>query len=72
MKQLLQLLEVVALAVDRPDDGIVRGQVGTLVEALTDGWWEVEFSDDDGKTYALLALPAEQLITLHHAPVRVG
>ena len=44
-----------------------RGQVGTVVELL-DGAYEVEFSDDDGKTYAELALPSGQLLILHHRP----
>jgi len=37
----------------------LRGQVGTVVELL-DGAYEVEFSDDEGKTYAELALEEEQ------------
>ena len=65
----IQLYDVVALAEDRPDAGLVRGQVGTVVESLSNNFLEVEFSDDQGKTYAMLALPASQLITLHHAPV---
>ena len=62
-----QLLDVVALLADLPDQGLVRGQVGTVVE-LFDGAYEVEFSDDDGKTYALLALKPDQLLVLHHRP----
>jgi len=34
--------------------------------------FEVEFSDDDGKTYALVPMPADQLLVLHHRPVRAG
>lgn len=29
---------------------------------------EVEFSDDQGRTYAIAALRSEQLIRLHHRP----
>ncbi len=36
----------------------MRGQVGTVVENLAPGIYEVEFSDDGGKTYALVAVPA--------------
>src|SRR5438477_7786748 len=43
------------------------GQVGTVVELL-DGAYEVEFSDDEGKTYAELALEPDQLLVLHHRP----
>jgi len=45
----------------------LRGQVGTVVELL-DGAYEVEFSDDEGKTYAELALEPDQLLVLHHRP----
>lgn len=61
------LLDVVALLVDVPSQGLLRGQVGTVVELL-DGAYEVEFSDDEGKTYAELALAREQLLVLHHRP----
>jgi hypothetical protein len=64
-----KLLDVVALAVDLPAERLVRGQVGTVVEMLSEGHAEIEFSDDQGETYALLPLPLDQLIVLHHAPV---
>lgn len=41
-----------------------RGQVGTVVEELAPDAYEVEFSDDQGRTYALLAVRAEQLMVL--------
>lgn len=62
-----RLLDVVALLSDLPAHGLVRGQVGTVVEVL-DGAYEIEFSDDEGKTYAELALPPDQLLILHHQP----
>ena len=68
----IQLLDVVALVHDRPSDGLVRGQVGTVVETLSPAVYEVEFSDDHGKTYAMLPLPADELIVLHTAPVRTA
>ena len=64
----LELLSVVALLEDLPENGLERGQVGTVVECLATGVYEVEFSDDSGRTYASLALPADRLIRLHHAP----
>lgn len=70
MTRPIELLAVVALAADLPDAGLVRGQVGTVVERLSDDRFEVEFSDDQGKTYALLPVAADALIVLHHAPVR--
>lgn len=67
MHTLPRLLDVVALLSDVPAHGLVCGQVGTVVELL-DGAYEVEFSDDEGQTYAELALPADQLLVLHHRP----
>ena len=57
---------VVALLEDVPERGLRRGQVGTVVEPLAPGVFEVEFSDNNGRTYATLALRADQLIVLHH------
>src|ERR1700730_8202279 len=62
-----RLLDVVALLSDVPAHGLLRGQVGTVVELL-DGAYEVEFSDDEGRTYAELALAPDQLLVLHHRP----
>jgi hypothetical protein len=67
MKNEPQLLDVVALLRDLPDESLVRGQVGTVVELL-DGAYEVEFSDDEGKTYAMLAVNPDNLLVLHHRP----
>ena len=61
---------VVALIEDLPEQGLVRGQVGTVVESWSPGVYEVEFSDDQGRAYAMLALRSEQLMQLHHEPVR--
>ncbi len=64
-------LAVVALVEDLPSENLRRGQVGTVVESLAPAVFEVEFCDNDGRTYASLALRAEQLMVLHHefAPV---
>jgi hypothetical protein len=62
------LLSVVALLEDIPAKGLLRGQVGTIVETLTPGVYEVEFSDDAGRTYASLALSSDQLMRLRHEP----
>ncbi|HEV2201123.1 MAG TPA: DUF4926 domain-containing protein [Bryobacteraceae bacterium] len=64
----LNLLSVVALVEDIPEKGLLRGQVGTIVENLAPGVYEVEFSDDSGRTYASLAFTAGQLMRLHHEP----
>ena len=54
-----------------PAHDLLRGQVGTVVEFL-DGACEVEFSDDEGTTYAEIALPPDQLLVLHHRPQRAA
>lgn len=69
MNQKIKLLDVVALTEDLPERGLHRGQVGTVVEELKPGVFEVEFSDDQGRTYALQALRAEQLLVLHYQPL---
>ena len=62
----IKLFDVVALTVDVPAKALLRGQVGTIVEALEPGAWEVEFADEDGHAYAELALPGDQLMVLHY------
>jgi len=65
------LLDVVALLTDVPEHRLVRGQVGTVVEILN-GAYEVEFCDEEGVTYAELALEPGQLLVLHHRPQRAA
>jgi hypothetical protein len=64
----LEIHSVVALLQDLPDEGLVRGQVGTVVETWAPGIYEIEFSDENGRAYAMVALKAEQLMRLHHEP----
>ena len=63
-----EILSVVALLEDLPEKGLLRGQVGTIMESLAPGVYEVEFSDDSGRTYASLALREPQLMCLLHEP----
>ncbi|MGH9939349.1 MAG: DUF4926 domain-containing protein [Blastocatellia bacterium] len=62
----MKLLDIVALTEDLPEQGLRRGEVGTVVEILAPGVFEVEFSDDSGEAYAFASLRAEQLISLHY------
>lgn len=64
----LALLSTVALLEDLPQKGLRRGQVGTVVEVLTAGVYEVEFSDDSGRTYASVAVKGNGLLLLFHEP----
>ncbi len=68
MTPTIQLLDVVALTADLPEKGLQRGQVGTVVETLAPGVFEVEFSDDQGRTYGQLSLNENQLLVLHYQP----
>lgn len=69
MKKEIQILDVVALLDDIPDRGLVTGQVGTVVEILDEGVFEVEFCDNNGHTYETLALRENQLMRLHYSPI---
>jgi hypothetical protein len=64
----IQLLDVVALTSDIPAHSLLLGQVGTVVEMLSPGVFEIEFSDDQGQTYAQLAIRENQLMVLHYQP----
>jgi uncharacterized protein DUF4926 len=58
------LLDVVALLADIP----AQGQVGTIVEELDDKTSLVEFSDDQGRAYAIVPCPRVDLLVLHYVP----
>jgi hypothetical protein len=62
----IKLLSAVALLEDIPAYHLSRGEVGTVVEILEPGVYEVEFSDDSGCTYASLPVVADRLIVLHN------
>ena len=72
MKDSFDLLDVVALTADLPEKGLTRGQVGTIVEKLGAEVYEVEFSDDEGRTSASLALRSHQMLVLHYKPVKAA
>lgn len=65
-KRKIKLLDTVALLEDLPERKLKRGEVGTVVEILAPDVYEVEFCDDEGQTYAELALRKGQLIALHN------
>lgn len=68
MSETIQLLDLVALTENIPERGLSRGQIGTVVEVYTAEFVEVEFSDAQGRTYVMLALPVTKLMRLHYAP----
>jgi hypothetical protein len=61
----MKLLDVVALLEDLPEFNLVRGQVGTIVEEYEPDVFEVEFSDTNGRAYAIETLNSSQLLVLH-------
>ena len=69
----IKLLDVVALTQDVPEHNLKRGEVGTVVEILSNGEaFEVEFSDDNGQMYKCLSFLASQLRVIHDEPINVN
>ena len=67
----IKLLDVVALTQDVPEHNLKRGEVGTVVEILSNGEaYEVEFSDDNGQMYKCLSFPTSQLEVFHQEPTK--
>ena len=64
----IKLFDVVALTEDLPERNLRRGQVGTVVESLAPDVFEIEFTDNDGRAFASLALQAHQLMVLYYEP----
>jgi Domain of unknown function (DUF4926) len=62
------LLDVVALLKDLQGRGLVRGQVGAVVERLDDDTLMVEFSDDQGRGYAVEPCARADLLVLRYVP----
>jgi hypothetical protein len=46
--------------------------VGTVVEKLAPGTFEVEFNDNNGRTYATLATSADKLLVLKHEAIEAA
>jgi hypothetical protein len=72
MNPRIKILDVVALTEDLPNRKLRRGQVGTVVELLGRDVFEVEFTDNDGRAFASLALKASQLMVLYYQPLEAA
>ncbi len=72
MDDRINTLDVVALIDGLPDQNLRRGHVGTVVEQLADDTVEVEFSDADGRAYALVPVPISKLMVLHYEPTKAA
>jgi len=72
----ISMHDVVALLADMPAEHFVtrrslmlrRGDVGTVVMIYEGRAFEVEFAGRDGRAYALVTVPANQLMALHFEP----
>ena len=64
----VKALDAVALLQDRPDLGLVRGQLGTAVEQLEDGVWEIEFDNGQGQAFKFARLRDADLLVLRTEP----
>ena len=62
----IKLLDVVALLKEVPEKKMLRGQIGTVTERYTDTEFEVEFSDNNGKTISMLTLSTDEIMLLHN------
>lgn len=63
----IELLATVAVREDLPELGLRAGEVGAVVEVLSAEAFEVEFVDQQGKTYGLHTLTRSQVLPLHQA-----
>ncbi|MDQ3843904.1 MAG: DUF4926 domain-containing protein [Bacteroidota bacterium] len=70
-KEQIKELDVVALLTALPEERLSKGAIGTVVHVYNHHFYEVEFAGLKGQTYALLTLPAEQLLLLKHEPQTV-
>jgi hypothetical protein len=61
-----KILDVVALLKDIPEQKLIKGQVGTIVEQLQNNVFEVEFSSNAGEAIATIPVNAENLLLLHY------
>ncbi len=69
----IKLLDVVELIQDIPEHNLKRGEVGTVVEILSEGeTFEVEFSDDNGQMYKCTSFLASQLNVLPPEPTKAN
>jgi len=61
-------LDVIALLDGKPDENLVSGQVGTIVEILAPNVFEVEFCDSEGRTVRFAELKRQDFLVLRHEP----
>lgn len=65
-----EILDVVELTVNLPEEGLLAGMQGTVVELYPEGACEVEFVNEQGETLQMLALPPDQYIVVWRSKTR--
>jgi hypothetical protein len=65
----MELLDVVALIKDLPEQKLYKGHVGTIVEVYESDVFEVKFVDFQGKTYAVETINSSQVMQLYYQPI---
>jgi len=58
---MIKELDTVVLAVDVPEHGLKRGDLGTVVLVHSAGGYEVEFMTLGGETLAVISLKSDQV-----------
>lgn len=66
MEQNIKNLDVVALLQPIEKEGLLKGQVGTVVEQLAKDIFEIEFCDRQGKTLVMLPVKRKDLLLLKY------
>jgi hypothetical protein len=66
---MLKELDTVVLAVDLPEHGLSRGDLGAVVLVHEDRGYEVEFITLDGETLAVVSLFADQVRPVGHREI---
>ena len=66
---MLKELDTVVLAVDLPEHGLSRGDLGAVVLVHEDKGYEVEFMTLDGETLAVVSLFADQVRPVGHREI---
>jgi len=68
----IKLLDSVALLRNIPKKNLAKGQVGTVVELLDEGTYEIEFTNSRGETIQTLPLSKKDIILLHFESEATG
>lgn len=61
------LFDVVELLINLPEHNLQAGAQGAIVEQHPDQRYEVEFTNPDGETIALVTLPVQQFVVIWRA-----